>query len=255
MCRFAAYVGPKTPLSSLLYDPVHSLEHQSYAAAELIWGNVNVDGTGVAWWAEDSNEPLRYVTTEPPWKDPNLPALAPRIESRAIVAAVRSATAGIPFGSGNVAPFVRGRLACVHNGWIQGFRGPVGRELMRRLPDHLYAEVDVINDSKALFLTIVRHHEDGLGSAVRTALAEVQRLVRDHDLRATLNVAISDGERIVATRHSVDTRVNTLYVAARNSGHLVASEPIDDEDDWKPIPEGHLVEATALSLSVTPLEE
>ena len=58
MCRLAAYAGPPAPLSALLYDPPHSLEHQAYAPRELVSGNVNVDGTGVAWWPAHEDEPL-----------------------------------------------------------------------------------------------------------------------------------------------------------------------------------------------------
>jgi glutamine amidotransferase len=253
MCRLAAYVGPELPLAALLYDPPHSLERQSYAARELLWGNVNVDGTGVAWW-DDGDEPLRYVTTEPPWKDANLPHLAPRIRSHAMLAAVRSATPGIPQGAPYVAPFTVGRLAGVHNGWIQAFRGPVGRELTQRLPDELYAAMDVASDSKALILTIAGHYDGDLAEAVRRGVHDVEEIVRRHDVPATLNVVVADGSTVVATRHSVGVGVNSLYVAARDRAHWLASEPLDDADDWKPIPESHVVVMTARRLAVTPLD-
>ena len=254
MCRLAAYLGPKIALSEILYEPPHSLEHQSYAAGELLFGNVNVDGTGVAWWDGQAPEPLRYVTAEPPWKDANLPALAPRIRSTSIIAAVRSATPGLPFGTGNVAPFVSGGLAAVHNGWIGKFRGTVGRAMIATLPDDLYRSLDVMNDSKALFLMVVNHHSGDLADAVRMAVREVEALVRDQGSSAALNLVVGDGSRIVATRHSANVGVNSLYTSSREGAQLLASEPLDDGDDWKPVPERHLIEVTAESLTITPLE-
>lgn len=254
MCRLAAYLGPEIALSEILYEPSHSLEHQSYAAEELLFGNVNVDGTGVAWWDGLSPEPLRYVTAEPPWKDANLPTLAPRIRSGSIIAAVRSATPGLPFGTGNVAPFVSGGLAAVHNGWIGGFRGPVGRSMIATLPDGLYGHLDVMNDSKALFLMVLNHHSGDLATAVRMAVQEVEALVRDQGASAALNLVVGDGSRIIATRYSVDLGVNSLYTSSRTGAQFLASEPLDDDNDWKPVPEGHLIEMTAETLTITPLE-
>jgi len=94
MCRFAAYHGPPRPLAEMLYEAPHSLERQAYVPREMVEGHVNVDGTGVVWWPHGDDEPLRYVTVLPPWSDPNLPTLAPRLQGRTILGSVRSATPG-----------------------------------------------------------------------------------------------------------------------------------------------------------------
>ncbi|HEX9888931.1 MAG TPA: hypothetical protein VGA69_05605, partial [Nitriliruptorales bacterium] len=127
MCRLAAYVGPPAPLSTLLYDPPRSLQVLSYQPRELLYGSVNVDGTGIAWWDEIDQPPLRYVTASPPWSDPNLASLAPRLTGRVQLAAVRGATPDIPFGPANVAPFAHDGVAFVHNGWVGEFRRGTGR--------------------------------------------------------------------------------------------------------------------------------
>src|SRR5262249_37113611 len=142
MCRLAAYVGPAAPLSTLLYDPLRSLEFQSYRPREQLSGFVNVDGTGVAWWDSLETEPMRYVTERPPWSDPNLPLLARRLRAIVQLAAVRSATPGMPFGPASVAPFVHEGIACAHNGYLREFKQRTRRTLLARLPDHLFAALD-----------------------------------------------------------------------------------------------------------------
>jgi predicted glutamine amidotransferase len=74
-----------------------------------------------------------------------------------------------------------------------------------------------------------------------------------HEASATLNLVVSDGDTIVAARHSVRAPFNSLYVAGREDAHLAASEPLDESSDRKPVPEAHLVSVTATSLTVSPL--
>src|SRR5207244_1230729 len=123
--------------STLLYDAPISLNVQSYAPRMNIRSKVNVDGTGIAWWSAGESAPLRYVAAGPPWSEPNLPALAPRLRSGAQLVAVRSATAGIPVSTGHVHPFVQGDIAFAHNGFLGKFRESTRRPLEQRLPDRL----------------------------------------------------------------------------------------------------------------------
>jgi glutamine amidotransferase len=256
MCRLAAYLGPSVSLARLLYEPEHSLEQQSYAARELIYSAVNVDGTGVVWWPEGEELPIRYITDRPPWSDPNLPGLAPRIRSGAILAAVRSASPGIPYGTANVGPYVHGRLAGVHNGFVDGFRGPLGRALIDALPDHLHRELASFNDSHVLFLRVVSFLEEGSGlpEAVQQVLAEVASLCTKFDQTATLNLALADGAQIIATRASFGARLNSLYRKQGSGAIWVASEPLDGEG-WVPIADGVLLRASAGSCEEIDLGE
>ena len=108
MCRLAAYIGSEDiAASTLLYDMPMSVERMAYAPRELLSGHVNVDGTGVAWWADGPSTPLRYITEKPPWSDPNLPTLAPTFRGSPVVVAVRSATPGLSHGTDHVAPSIR----------------------------------------------------------------------------------------------------------------------------------------------------
>ena len=253
MCRIAAYTGPPITLSSLLYEPPHSLERQAYQPRELVHGTVNVDGTGVAWWNDGETDPLRYVSADSPWADANLPELSRRISSHAIIAAVRSATPGSAIGPEHVAPFTHGALAGAHNGRIEGFRGPAGRAMVAALSDDRWADLGVLNDSKVLFLSVVAAYEGNLTEAVRRALESTIAITDHYRVSATLNLVVTDGSSIVARRHSVGAPLNSLYTAGRHDSHFVASEPLDDDSEWKAVPEGHLVTLTKDSIATTPL--
>jgi len=255
MCRLAAYIGPEPkPLSALLYEPPHSLEHASYAPQELLHGHVNVDGTGAAWWQDEGEAPLRYVTEKPPWSDPNLPVLAPTILGSPMLAAVRGATPGVGFGSDNVAPFVSDRWVGVHNGWIGRFRTGVGRSLIAGLSDKRFSELSTINDSLVLFLMTVDRLASGLSvsEAVIEVVEAAAKIVLAADQSATLNLVVASSDEIVAARTSVNQGVNSLYTL-EDDGFWIASEPLDPDQPWQPVPEDSLVRATRSSLTITPL--
>jgi glutamine amidotransferase len=261
MCRFAAYAGPPAPLSTLLYDAPHSLEVQAYAPRVQHNGLVNVDGTGVAWWPEPG-PPLRYVTDRPPWSDPNLPLLAPRLEAELQVVAVRSATPGLPLGTASVAPFLIDDLAGAHNGAIASFRDGCGRALLERLPDDLHAMVEVASDSLVLVATVARRLRErpdgGLAGAVTATIAEVTEVCQRHQASATLNLVVADGRQIVASRSAVGTTANSLYVLAGGArwpqATIVASEPLDDDAGWAEVADGSLVTVTPDGTVAIPLD-
>lgn len=259
MCRLAGYVGDRpTVLSALLYDPPHSLEHASYVPRELVNGTVNVDGTGVAWWRDGDETPLSYITDKPPWADPNLPGLARKLEGRTVLAAVRSATPGLAFGPANVAPFVSGNLAAVHNGWIGGFRSAVGRRLLQRLSDERHAELLAMNDSLALFLLVLQHLDNAAEASVADAVSATIELVAGEVDRAgeaaTLNLVVASAAEIVAARTSAGAPVNSLYVRRTDHAGWVASEPLDPDDAWEAVPEHSLVTLTATSTTMRSLQ-
>lgn len=261
MCRLAAYLGAPAPLSALLYDPPRSLEVQAYDPREQLSGNVNVDGTGVAWWTSDSGEPLRYVTDRPPWSDPNLPGLARRLRSGAHLAAVRGATPGIGYGPGFAAPFVHGRVAGAHNGFITDYRERVARPLLDHLPDHLHATLDGPGDSQPLFLLALAHLQSdpdaGLLGAAAAAVVEAGALCAKIGVPATLTLVLADGHRVVGTRAATGAAANTLYTLTDGArwpdAIVLASEPLDDDPGWALVPDGTVVEITADDVRIEPL--
>ncbi len=247
MCRLAALAGPPTPLSSLLLDPPHSLSHQAYEPRTMLSAKVNVDGTGAVWWPAPGEAPLRYVTERTPWADPNLGSLAPHLSGTTVLAAVRSATPGIPHGPGNVGPFLHDGLGFAHNGWLGAYRAGVRRRLEADLPDDLADAIEVVSDSVTTFRVVAAAlRETGdLAEAVMLGLTRVVAACAAAGAAATLNVVLTDGARLVATRASHDHATNTLFTlhdGVRWPGaSLLASEPLDDDPGWVEVPAGHLV--------------
>lgn len=253
MCRLAAYLGPEAPLSLTLFDLPYPLQRQAHAPRQQRYGHVNVDGTGIAWWPDPEQPPLRYATPGPPWQDPNLGPLARRLVAPAHLAAVRGATPGIPMGAAAVAPFTCGQLAGAHNGWIGGFRGALGQRLAATLPPELYRHYDVASDSLLVFLHVAAAVADGadLAAALVTAIDTVTRACREAGEAAVLTVVVADGRRVAGVRAALDAEPNTLVVRT-GQGLLVASEPLDD-GPWTEVPPGHLLEATPDGYRVTAL--
>lgn len=263
MCRFAALVADTEqaaePLSALLYDAPHGLERQSYAPASMLRGHVNVDGTGIAWWEGAAAEPLRYVTEATPWGDPNLPGLAPRLRGHTQIAAVRSATPGIPLGATFVAPFVHGGLAGVHNGMLAGYATNFARALTERLPDDVFAAYGGASDSLAVFLTVAARVAagDDLPTAVDGAIGDVVAVARRRDAVAGLNLAVASAGRVVAARAAHGEPSNTLHLLDHGrrwpAAVVVASEPLDDDPAWTEVAPGCLVHVEPARIAVTPL--
>lgn len=248
MCRMAGYLGVPRTLDALLYDAPRSLEVQAYDPHEQQHGNVNVDGTGAAWWPDAGPGPLRYATTQTPWADDNLRTLAPHLRARAMIAAVRGATPGIAGGRAAVAPFTLGDLAIGHNGWLGGFHEHVAPQLLAELPPAWVGHLDVLSDSLLLALHIAsrRTRDGGLLETVATAVQHVADVCAATGQPATLNLIVSDGRTLVATRAAVAGTCNSLYLLTDreppwSDGVLIASEPLDDRP-WEPVPPDHIIE-------------
>jgi glutamine amidotransferase len=264
MCRIAAYLGPAAPLSVLLRDPPWSLTEQAYRPRRQEYGTVNVDGTAVVWWPPGEREPLRYATERPPWADPNLLGLAPRLRGTVQLAAVRSATPGLPFGADAAAPFLAEGLALAHNGRIEGFRGALGRRLLGRLPDDLYAALGPLplHDSVALLLLTAWKRRErpaaGLAAALAAAATEVAEACQEAGERATLTAVAAEHGRVAGVRLAVGLASPALFLhlepAPERGAALVASEPLDDRPGWAEIGDRHLLDLSAAGATLTPLE-
>ena len=264
MCRMAAYLGPPAPLAVLLSDPPHALTEQAWRPRLQHEGHVNVDGTGVAWWPEGEAgaAPLRYVTELPPWSDPNLPALARRLRGVMQLAAVRSATPGLPCGAGAVAPFVHGRLAVAHNGRVGGFHGPAGRRLVarlaERLPADLYAGLGTLTDAAVLALAVAGELRarpgGGLLAALAAAVQEAEAACAAAGEGAALTLLAADGQRVAGVRSALGSPSPTLFTREGPGAVLAASEPLDSEPGWVEVPDRHLVELTAGGARHLPLD-
>src|SRR5690349_24282009 len=108
MCRHLAYLGPPASLQELLVDPPYGLVRQSWAPRRQRFGTVNADGFGVGWYAPDDPVPARYRRAVPIWADRSFADLARVTRTGAVLAAVRSATAGTAPDESAAAPMAHG---------------------------------------------------------------------------------------------------------------------------------------------------
>jgi len=250
------YIGPSLAPADLLTSPPHSLYVQSYKPREMTSGVVNADGWGAALWLDDGRpEPALYRSAQPIWADPNLSLVCDRLPATAAVAAVRSATPGIPYQLACVQPFARGRVAFLHNGFVTGWQQGPARLLREGLGDAAYQAVQGGSDSEGLFALLLDALDRGaasLADAVRSALQRLQRICSQTRSTAVATVLASDGETLVGARHAVGLLPASLYCAsgpssARALGCWMASEPLWPDVQgvarFREVPAGHLAVA------------
>src|ERR1700753_1497081 len=116
MCRPLASLGEPVTLRELLIAPPHGLAVQAWAPRRQRHGTVNADGFGAGWYAPGDPVPARYRRPVPIWGDESVADVARVTSTTALLAAVRSATAGTDPGTAAAAPYVAGRWLFSHNG-------------------------------------------------------------------------------------------------------------------------------------------
>jgi glutamine amidotransferase len=230
MCRHLAWLGRPRSLAALVLEPQSSLLKQSWAPRRQRYGTINADGWGVGFYVPGRPQPVRWRSARPLWADASFASVAPVIESGCVLAAVRSATVGMPLEESAAAPFTDGRWLLSHNGRVDRTVLPPARD----------AESTV--DSAALAALVFACGAETLGTTVRKVAAL--------DPAARLNLLLTDGSRLLAT-----TWGDTLSVLTTPDGTALASEPWDDDPAWVDVPDRHLVDVTPDGVSLTPLEE
>jgi gamma-glutamyl hercynylcysteine S-oxide hydrolase len=226
MCRHLGWLGADATVSSLVLDPPYGLRVQSYAPRRQKHGLMNADGWGVGFF--DGDLPRRWRSAAPLWGDTSFDSVAPALRSHCVVAAVRSATVGMPIEVSAAAPFTDGH-------WLLSHNGVVDRAV---LPSTWSAES--VCDSAILAAAIFARGLDELGDTIIE--------IGTADPIARLNILAANGSRLLATTWS-----DTLCILRRDDGVVLASEPYDDDPDWEDVPDRHLVEVTANGVTMTPL--
>jgi glutamine amidotransferase len=229
VCRHLAWLGAPRSLGELLLVPEHGLLVQSYAPRRQRNGLMNADGWGVGFYPGSRPEPARWRSSRPLWGDASFASVAPVIFSACVLAAVRSATAGMPADETAAAPFQSGR-------WLLSHNGVVDRAVLGPHP-----AAESVCDSAQLAAHLFEFGPERAGEFVTD--------VGKRDPAARLNLLLTDGERILATRWN-----DTLSVLRTDDGVVVASEPYDDDPRWADVPDHHLVDVTADAVTVTELE-
>ncbi|MGV0773111.1 ergothioneine biosynthesis protein EgtC [Mycobacterium syngnathidarum] len=227
MCRHIGWLGAPRSVAALVLDPPQGLLVQSYAPRRQKHGLMNADGWGAGFF--DDGVPRRWRSDKPLWGDASFASVAPALRSGCVVAAVRSATIGMPIEPSASAPFTDGQ-------WLLSHNGIVDRAV---LPLTGVAESTV--DSAVLAALIFSRGLDALGSTI----AEVGAL----DDNARLNILAANGSRMMAT-----TWGDTLSMLRLPDGVVLASEPYDDDPGWTDIPDRHLVDVSDSRVELTPLK-
>jgi glutamine amidotransferase len=209
--------------------PAHGLLTQSYAPRFQCHGRMNADGWGVGFYTAGRAEPARWRSNRALWSDASFGSVAQVITSGCVLAAVRSATAGMPLDEIAAAPFQQGR-------WLLSHNGVVDRAVLGPHP-----AAESVSDSALLAAHLFEAGPESAGSFVRNLAAR--------DPGARLNLLLTDGQRILATRWH-----DTLSVLRADDGVAVASEPYDDDPRWTDVPDHHLVTITGDTVAITDLE-
>jgi glutamine amidotransferase len=229
MCRHFAWLGQPRTLAELVLEPEHGLLVQSYSPRRQRNGLVNADGWGVGFYPGGGAPPARWRSERPLWSDASFRSVAPTISSGAVLAAVRSATVGMPVDQSACAPFQSGQWLLSHNGVVD--RGVLGPQ----------RGAESVCDAAQLAAYVFSRDPEDVGKIVAD--------LGVRDPRARLNLLLTDGTRVLAT-----TWGDTLSTLRTTDGVLVASEPFDDDTTWTDIPDHCLLDVTDNQITITELE-
>jgi glutamine amidotransferase len=231
MCRHLGWLGKPVSVASLVMEPANGLMVQSYSPRRQKHGLMNADGWGVGFYSPHTPDgvPCRWRSAAPLWGDASFASVAPALRSGCIVAAVRSASVGMPIEPSACAPFTDGQWLLSHNGLVDRAALP------------LSASAESTCDSAQLAALIFDRGLDALGDTIVEIAAA--------DPNARLNILAANGSRMIAT-----TWGDTLSVLRRDDGVVLASEPYDDSPDWQEIPDRHLISIVGRDIDLIPLK-
>jgi gamma-glutamyl hercynylcysteine S-oxide hydrolase len=233
MCRHLAWLGEPRTVASLVLEPPHGLLTQSYAPRRQSHGLMNADGWGVGLHHPETapgSPPVRWRSSRPLWGDPSFHSVAPVLWAGSVLAAVRSATPGMPADETAAAPFTDGT-------WLVSHNGRVDRSV---LPATAAAAAESTCDSAVLTAHVLEQGVDRLARTVTTVAAA--------DPGARLSLLLTDGTRVLAV-----TWGDPLSYLRTAAGVVVASEPYDDDPGWVDVADRHLLVATRDGVEVAPI--
>ncbi len=177
-----------------------------------------------------------------------MPNLSRYIESESILAYVRSATSGQALDLSNCQPFNYKNLLFIHNGRINNFRQTLYRPIRNELSDEIYQWIHGSTDSEHIFALLLNqwlaNPEKSLEQALHTTLLTLKELAASYQTYALLNLIISDGHRLVASRFSTKPPAPSLYYLKDDANFpksvIIASEPLSTSN-WAICPENSII--------------
>lgn len=254
MCRIALYKGSAIPISKVVVDPPHSLIRQSFDAREMLSGSSNADGFGIGWYHSTlSEKPAIYRNPMPITTDLNVPSMCGGISGEIILAHVRGASEGMPVSWTNTHPFSYRQYLFMHNGAIDEFRTQIYPEFVPLIRPFVWDTIKGNTDSEHVFGLWLSHLDENrlkTGDifslaekieALRQTIRQLEKLAEAQKTDIVLNIGLTDGRDVIATRHHFGKRKATLYYLenceALQGGHLVASEKLFEDPHWAMVPE------------------
>ncbi|MGW6699483.1 ergothioneine biosynthesis protein EgtC [Nocardia sp. NPDC055049] len=271
MCRHLGYVGPPVGVGELILRGPHSLYTQSWAPVDMrAGGTINADGFGVAWWrradvgTEGARDAVtRYRNHAPIWTDPAVAEVLGQLESRSVVAAVRSATVGMPVERCACAPFTDEHWAFSHNGVVPDWRTTLVavvadlREVCTTATlfdsPAVLLQAEALTDSAALWVLLrgLLGEIDPAGpvTSPADALQLLVATVLRYQPSARLNLLLGNGIQLWAT-----TCWHALSVLVTDDYAVLSSEPYDADPRWQSVVDHQLVTATPGHCTITALE-
>ncbi|WP_261559513.1 class II glutamine amidotransferase [Frankia tisae] len=247
MCRLFGLTGAprRTRATFWLLDAPDSLDEQSHR---------NPDGTGLGYFDEDGRAEL-FRQPIAAWEDRRFAARARQARSTTFVAHVRHASTG-GLTSRNTHPFRQDGRLFAHNGVIEGL------DVLQAHLGAAMARVAGDTDSERFFALITREIDAAGGDVGRGITAAVRWVAANLPVYSINLVLITAGD-LWALRYP-DT--NRLFLLDRPAGGqplrhsdaagatrvhadelasapavVVASEPMDDHPDWRPLRSGELL--------------
>ncbi len=214
-----AYLGEPLPVRNLLFDPDQGLVAQSYNP-KMMNTFLNLGGFGMQAWDPASlrpDEPFTYRATTLPSFDRNLRSLSGKLAPSCLVAHVRGVTYGeeAVVADTNLHPFrfPGARVVLAHNGHLRRF-GHMRYALIEHVRPDLAEYIEGTTDSEWIYALVLSQLDDPWGMPEASELAEataaalrILRKVRaDHgiDTSSPVNLCLSTGRAVVATRFSFD---------------------------------------------------
>jgi glutamine amidotransferase len=116
------------------------------------------------------------------------------------------------------------------------------------LSEESYAGLLGTADSETIFaglLDRLRGHSGDLAEATTETIHHVSAVCTKLGVRATLNLAVTDGEGMAFARYSTEGPGNSLYFIEDGEAFpgavVAASERLDSDARWRAVPDRHLL--------------
>jgi predicted glutamine amidotransferase len=195
------------------------------------------DGWGVVLF--DEKGPTQHKDVCPFHASESFHALTRDLKSRNLLAHIREASVGGAHPD-NTHPFSAGPWVFCHNGTVRGF-DEEPKLLENRIAEKWRGSIRGDTDSERCFYLFLTHLEGrtdlaSVSTALMRTMREVAALYDGKSEKPTaLNLLVTDGRILAVTRHG-----KSLFRVARAGVHMIASEPVVDDEVWHEIPDDHL---------------